>query len=498
MTKTIRLYDFLKRIDLPLIGLFFVGLFLRCINLSSRSIQYDDAFSFFLARQDWQAIIKGTAADTMPPLYYFLLHLWLQISDEIAWLRLLSILFSLLSIFFLYRIVEMTADRRAGLWAVFFTVISPLQIYHAQDLRMYALLAAVQLGYLFFFLRISTLIRVPWTIWCGLIFCGTAAMYSHNLAIFILTVPDLVLLVKREWKKLLKLLMAQVAIGVLSLPWLLMVPGQVDKIQRSFWTPQPGLVEVLQAVLVMTTNLPLEGIWFVIGAVISIELLVIIIWLIIRNRAKNTGFLLWVCLLPPTLLFLISYLMRPVFISRGFITSTIVYLGLAGIVVAQSKKRVIWGLLVGGFSLAAMIALPYQLSFEQFPRSSFAPAMQAIRTNFQLNEIIVHDNKLSFFPAYYYAPDLVQRFIVDEPGSPNDTYAAASQQAIGLIPSQTVGEAVGDARGVYFVTFQKTIEEYQAAGLAHHPNLSWFSSKFQLMDQTVYGDLWIYYFRLIP
>jgi hypothetical protein len=59
---------------ITLLAIFLLGLALRCINLVGRGIQYDDAFSYFLASQNLNAIVMGTAADTMPPLYYFALH----------------------------------------------------------------------------------------------------------------------------------------------------------------------------------------------------------------------------------------------------------------------------------------------------------------------------------------------------------------------------------------------------------------------------------------
>lgn len=484
-----------KRIDWRVVLIFAVGLGLRCVNLSSRSIQYDDAFSIFLAEKDLQTIISGTAADTMPPLYYYLLHLWLLVSHDLGWLRLLSVGLSLVGVYFIFRIVENRAGRNAGLYAAFLASISPLQIYHAQDLRMYALLAAAQMGYFYFFLRVIEGAGASWKSWMGFIGLGVLAMYSHNLAIFGLVVPDLILLARRDWMKLSGLIKAQAVIGLLAFPWLLMVPGQVEKIQRAFWTPQPGLMEIIQAAIVMTTNLPLDGNWLMVGAFISIALIILIGYELIRKRIKEAGYLLWMFLVPPILLFIVSYLMRPVFVPRGFLVAIMAYLGIAGIVVARTSNRWVKGLLVGGFVIAAVIALPYQLRFEEFPRSAFSKLTREIQKNIQPDEVVVHDNKLSYFPAHYYAPELNQRFVADESGSPNDTYAPASQQAIGLIPSSTLEEAVGKAGGVYFVTFQKTIEEYQAAGLMEHLKVSLLSSMMKLRNQEAVGDLRIYYFK---
>lgn len=54
-----------------LAGIVILAAILRCIFINTRNIQYDDAFSYFLARASIENIIQGTAADTMPPLFTF-------------------------------------------------------------------------------------------------------------------------------------------------------------------------------------------------------------------------------------------------------------------------------------------------------------------------------------------------------------------------------------------------------------------------------------------
>ncbi len=193
-----------------------LGFGLRLIALESRSLQYDDAFSIFLAVRSLPEIVTGTAADTMPPLYYFLLHFWMFISREIWFIRLLSVIISLLLIALVYQIVNLWAGRSAAGWAAFLTAISPLQIYHAQDIRMYALLVLGQAAYLWFFSRLWFADQKGWHSlgnWIGLVLSGLVAIYSHNLAIFALVVPDLFLLVKKHWKMLVQLIAAQALIG---------------------------------------------------------------------------------------------------------------------------------------------------------------------------------------------------------------------------------------------------------------------------------------------
>lgn len=476
-----------------LLAILAVSLVSRFIKIGTRGIQYDDAFSYFLSIRSLPEIVGGTAADTMPPLYYFILHFWLAISHELWFLRLLSVILTLLSSYLLFALVLELAGEKAALWAAFFAAISPLQIYHAQDVRMYALLEFFQLGYALCLLKAwkneqafgKTIIG--W--WIGVVLFAVGAMYTHNLAIFGLAAANFYLIFTRNWRMLKKLVFAQAAVVLVCLPWLVMVPGQLEKVQNAFWTPQPGMVEVVQAILMWFVNLPLNGLWLVIGAVLSIQAFVLIIYEVWRSRKawKEPAYLIAWTFIPPVLLFITSYLIRPVFVPRGFLVSSMAFYGLAGIVVARRGAVGKW--IAGTIVLAAVLSLPFFYSFAEFPRSPFREAVSDLQQGLKPGDAIVHDNKLSYFPSHFYAPQLQQHFLADEPGTFNDTFAFASQQAMQLFPDNDLETAVGNAKVVYFVVFSRAIEEYEAAGDKNHPALVWLKSHFTQTDLKTYNDL---------
>ncbi len=490
-----------------LVGILLLAAVLRSLGIFTRGIIYDDAFSYFLSGRSIPDIIRGTAADTMPPLYYFLLHFWQLVSHELWWLRLLSLLFSLGIVVVLYLLVSQLFDRKAGLWAAFFAAISPLQFYHAQDIRMYALLALLQLLYAWFFVRIWMKAGRRQSInWIGLVLSGTAAMYTHNLAIFFLAVPDLVLLLTRKWRLLGKILAAQAVIGLAALPWLVLVPGQIAKIQRAFWTLPPGITQIIDAIAMSTTDWPLDGVWLMVALYLSLMIFIFIAWEAARAvwdyiRKKDSGvsriLLLSMAVIPPVLLFAASYVTRPVFVPRGFLTSTILYLAIAGVLVARKWPKPISVIVAGGLIGAAMIGLPHQVAFNNFPRSPFQEAGSFLNNQVQPGDLVLHDNKLSFFPMEYFWPGLPQGFLVDEPGSPNDTYAPASQEAIGLIPAPDLTHAVDGVQTVYFVVFEETIREYQAAGM-EHPQLVTLAKSFRQVERFSFNDLDVFLFKRSP
>lgn len=475
-----------------------MALALRLYGLETRDLWYDEAFSFFLSEQSLVDIVSGTAADTEPPFYYFLLHFWLNLGQTPLLLRLLSVLLSMGTVLVVFDLTRRLAGVNAALWAALLTAISPFQIYHAQEMRMYGLLALTQISYFWFFVRLQMLEKPkkPLWLWAGLVAAGTAAIYSQSLAIFGLVLADVYLLIKRNWRSLRNLLIAQTAILILSIPWLIHVPGQIQKIQTAFYTPVPGFIEVLQAVLQTHAFMPIVGWQLTIAAVLSLQCVVMVSLEAYKARKiDGIGFavLLWLGL--PTLLFAASYLMRPVFVPRGFITSMLGYYILAGWIIALRWKKGIGPLIASAFIVLAAISLPSYYSFSEFPRSEFRIATQYLQENAADDDLILHDNKLSYFPAHYYDPDLEQVFLPDEPGSHNDTYAPASQRAIGLYPAESLESAVSEEDTVWFVVFSRAIAEYKEAGELTHPVLADLSQRYRLDQHKNFGDLEIYTYR---
>jgi mannosyltransferase len=493
-----RYKEFLDRFGLVLIlGL---GLLVRLLRIATRGVEYDDTFSVFLAQRSLAEIVRGTAADTMPPLYYLLLHFWMQVCASVWFYRLLSVVLSLLGVYLLYRLVlALSADRGASLLAAAAAAISPFQFYHAQDLRNYALLMASQMGYFLFFVLVWRKVeagqKTIWPEWGGLIACGTAAMYTHNMAVFGLAIPTFFLLILRQWMLLGKLTLAQAAIGLLNVPWLLELPAQFAKVQRAWWLWRPGIIDLIQVPVVWTAGLPLQGVWLWVGLVLGIEILAVLVLLAWRFlREKASLFLVLSVFLLPALLFGVSYLIKPVFVPRAFIVSSMAFYGLLGWAAWKGWRMGLGKLLFGGYVCASLIGLPSQALFGKFPRSPFEQAAQQLARSVQPGDVVVHDNKLSYFPFHFYQPGLQETFIADPPDSANDNFAKGSQDAMDIHPAADLQSAVGEGNSVYFVTFSQTLAEYKYMDVGDHPSISWLKQNYHLVDRRVYSDVEIYHF----
>ncbi|MFN2225509.1 MAG: glycosyltransferase family 39 protein, partial [Anaerolineae bacterium] len=172
---------------------------LRLYRLDGQSLWYDEAFSAYLANMDLGEITARTAADIQPPLYYYLLHGWIQLfGDSEFSLRWLSALFGMLTVPLIYALAgQLFRSRLAGLLAALLLAVSPLHVWYAQEARMYTLLTF--LGVLSSYLLLLAM-RAPdrrrqaaW--WAAYALIGIAAVYTHYFAFFVLAFQAIYLLI---------------------------------------------------------------------------------------------------------------------------------------------------------------------------------------------------------------------------------------------------------------------------------------------------------------
>jgi mannosyltransferase len=482
----------------PLVGILTGAAAIRLVGITTRGIQYDDAFSILLAGRSLGEIIQGTAADTMPPLYYFILHFWQKLGTSIAFQRLPGISFSLGIIVFAYLIVERSINKTAAVWTAAILAVSPLQFYHAQDIRMYSLATFLILGWNWAAMELAheeNLRKVAFWKWLVLILCGAGALYCHALAGFGLLAPYMYFLLKRNWRRL--GLMAGAGFISLGLyaPWLMQVPAQIAKVQHAFWTPVPGAVEIIQACIMALGDIPSHPLILAFVLFAFFSTIVLCGVNLIRNKKDNGNLLFFflMTLIPPLCLFVLSYLMRPMFVPRGFLSAYVGFFACMGII--ASRMRPVEKYLMGGLvMLCAVLTLPGQVSFNSFPRSPFQAATEYLAGEVKDGDVILHDNKLSYFPARVYDPNLNSLFLADEPGSANDTLAPKTMQALGFTASINPISAVHGSDRVFFVVFQQAISEYETSG--GHPVIQKLTKLAGKPVEHTFGDLLILEYSL--
>lgn len=114
---------------------------LRLVNLN-QSFWLDEAAQVIESARSLSQQLNN-AADFHPPLYHLLLHFWMKFGTSEVWIRFLSIIFSLASIYATYSLARLFVKKRYADLAAFFLSLSPFHLWYSQEARPYMLLVAL-------------------------------------------------------------------------------------------------------------------------------------------------------------------------------------------------------------------------------------------------------------------------------------------------------------------------------------------------------------------
>ncbi|MFQ6099691.1 MAG: glycosyltransferase family 39 protein [Anaerolineae bacterium] len=495
----------------------------RTIHLQGRALWYDESFAALYASLSPGQMIYGTvapvagagAADVHPLLYYFLLHGWMGlVGHSPLALRFLSVALGMIAVALLWRLAAWCFGRRTGLVVGLLAAVNPFHVAYSQEARMYGLLGLAAVTAAWGLLRALEGAEEQGTTrntqhatrdtfhvlghWSLFIVGAALTLYAHNLGAFVLLAFHLLVVVRRRWwRRLPALALADLAALALFGPWLVLVlPGQVGFVGRGYWLTPPGVEEAVRAIMLpLLTFYEPAPLWLLglslFTGVLLLTLLILRLW---RTRSRAGWFLLlcWV----PILLILLASLWRPVYLERALLPSELFYLVSVGWLLARGGlPRLLRLALALLLALATLGALGVHYTYARFPRPPFARLTAFLRERVTHGEVVVHDNKLTFFPAHYYDPALPQTFCPDLPGSGSNTLALPTQEALGLFAtpiSQTVASGV---TGVWYVAFDRTWEEYRVLGYADAPNRTWLRARCHREGEVhTIADLEIYHF----
>jgi uncharacterized membrane protein len=291
---------------------------LRGFQLGRLSFWYDEVVTMRLARAGSPGALFETLSRidaTRAPLHPLLLQAWIAVcgQSEVS-ARGLSVLCGMATIVLIHQLGRAAFDSATGLWAAWLGSLSPLLIVYAREARMYAWLVMVTCLCWLALLRLRgsfTTARAA-----AYVGCLTALVYSHPLGLLMLGTLALAgwIGVRSCFGSLRRWLLVHLAVVVLAVPWM-----------RNYFDHPPEFE---------SGRLPLR---FLLGTPIGVVggnstvllglVMVIALGVAGYGRARNgqadwrtarqgwlgpAWFLLWL-ILPPTALYLYSWVAHPVF-----------------------------------------------------------------------------------------------------------------------------------------------------------------------------------------
>ncbi|MCX5868794.1 MAG: glycosyltransferase family 39 protein [Proteobacteria bacterium] len=373
-------------------ALFLAGLILRFFHLGHESVWLDEVLSYEFARSSIVEIVRRTAADVHPPLYYLILHPFLSLGIREEILRLPSFLFGSLAIPLVYLIGRELYGKPQGLIAALLLAFSPFHIFYSQEARMYPLF--------FFWVCLSTYLLIlalrggQWKFWIGYALATAFSLYTHYFTVFILLAQNLYVLIywiRKDFQKgfLLRWLASQGIILLVFAPWLPVLLAQYRS-GKGEWMIRyfgyPGVRNILETIRVFGTGPALPGTWLEAFSLLFLALA--LLGLFFRGQVSpfHPGLFLGLSLFLPLFVVFLASLFKPAYQVKYLIGLYPFYLFLVsgGIFFFRRKwmKIILAGLLLLSF------AYPLYLHYSLVRGTTWREANRLVALNYQDGDVV--------------------------------------------------------------------------------------------------------------
>lgn len=393
---------------ITLFVLVLTNLFLKLPYLDYHSLGGDEPFTVYHAQMSVSSIIHLLSEGNNPPLFEIFLHYWVNIFGISPFaVRLPSLLFSCITVGFIYKFGAHFLNKRVGIYAGIIYIFSNYHVVLASEARVYALLGMLAIISMYVFMllingienadkkSIKTNISV-------LLITNTLLIYAHYFGFFILATQFLFVffnawLRKKAW---LGALMMGLAIAILYLPNIMVVLNRaIDSSTNGTWIKSPDGLDSLYNMIRQFTNAPIIAF-----PVFTICLIALLIWF--KNRRKfqtKTGYKLvifWFCFIFFTM-FSISFYV-PMFMDRYLMSAAIAFTLVIGIALDYIVRHTTFK-----FIIPLVICILFIATFNS--KSTIANKLNVEVTIAKLKELKTEKTIVYFCPnwfelnfAYYY------------------------------------------------------------------------------------------------
>lgn len=306
--------------------IFAIAAALRIFAIERAPLWYDENFTLILSRLPFDRMIAATAGDVHPPLWYLIS--WLTMNPDLGqqpWMiRLPAMGFSLASLWMFVKLFDViriprflkTAARplsipyRVRVIATFLMAVMPMQLWYAQEGRMYALLEFLVLAALYNGLRRK---------WWIFALSAIAMVYTQNYGIFYLLVIAW-LLTTLDWGNAIGVTASGMITMMFYAPWFVVMAGQMGEIEGRYWIMDAGPGAVLGAIYKQfwASSMMTEGTlgsYFVTFALLIIGTYI----MLVRDRSEASYIVLIMAFAPIAIAWIASLVWQPVLLFRPLI-----------------------------------------------------------------------------------------------------------------------------------------------------------------------------------
>ncbi len=219
---------------------------MRMAYLERPFLGIDEGHTTSVLVQSWSGLITNVYYEYSPPLYYLLAKTVLLLSQDMFFVRLISVISGVLLVLFSYLLIKRIANENTGLICALLVTTNPLLIGYSQHLRNYMFLLFLFIASLYFlklYLEEKKNKHLLTTI-----FVNVLLVFTHyHAVIMIFSVTVFLLLYRFRLKKELVLKKAFLLAAVPAVFFLVNVPMVIASIQRAStdsWINSVGIIDL--------------------------------------------------------------------------------------------------------------------------------------------------------------------------------------------------------------------------------------------------------------
>ncbi len=208
-----------KKTLLMLLLIVILGFVLRVYHLGVPSLWLDELRTKHKIALVFTKLIEKAYLSGFPPLYYIILHFWIKIfGTSESSLRFPSLIFSVLSIIFIFKLSKELFNENVGLISAFLLSVWPYSINYAQEAKMYAMIWSLGiLSCIFFyrFLRENKMRDLS-----AYVITSVISVYTMYLGLLYIVIQNIIFFFSSNNKQSKRWLLGQLAIILMYLPWI--------------------------------------------------------------------------------------------------------------------------------------------------------------------------------------------------------------------------------------------------------------------------------------
>lgn len=188
-------------------------------------LSYDEPYSLHTSSKNLSEVINlSYQFEFQPPAYFVILSLWRKINDGIFFARLLSIIFTFISSFFLYKVIRLIFNNLYSKWLIVIFLLNPYTIWSSTETRLYSLLVLLTIVAFYLFYQIYFFNKKNLKVL--FIITSTVGVYTQYFFVFLIMSFAVILMFTKNWRYFFNYILLSIIIALLFIPNLLFISEQ--------------------------------------------------------------------------------------------------------------------------------------------------------------------------------------------------------------------------------------------------------------------------------